>query len=606
MMALVQAPDVQGLEVLLPLGAGECGKVFLAREAGGREVVVKTFLPNAINRQLLERATFRLEEAGWPAGAMPEWSADFQGRTPLRIGPGYFDGEGDTRVPASLQHRLANFPGDQSWTVVLGILRALAGLHACQVSHGNLKPGNVFFGPGGEALLSDWALGTMPGVQGLLFTDALLYQSPEQLRDPGGYLQEKGYRWDVFAFGVLAYRLLVGTFPRCGPTFEQVAPAPGLTRREGIAADLSLIAASIEAQPQVSWPDQAANPLEEAYREILLRCLSLDPRHRPANAGEVGALFAAAEETVKNERRTAVALDQGRRAQRRSWRASMASWMMTAGVVVICFLWQFNRSQNWTSVERSGEKLRSLEDEVREARAKRETAEKSALNANQELSRDRDLWLTRIESSREIGDRLFAWAMEKGNRRLPPLDGRESRLNRLDRYFVDFVTRNAEIPELKKERAVAKLQLAEIALAKGDPDLAETRLEDAVKGSPDLPGGADLDLRLATDRMLLALLLQERVDPTARDAFKIARDALEHVPQTEVDADRVQELLAVLDFHESRLLAAAGQDAEALEKLHRSTEVLNRLVLERPDAMVLRSEMAMCYLSSATILDGIG
>ena len=38
------------------------------------------------------------------------------------------------------------------------------------------------------------------------------------------YLEEQGYRWDVYAFGVLAYRLLTGAFPRCDEVFRKVAP----------------------------------------------------------------------------------------------------------------------------------------------------------------------------------------------------------------------------------------------------------------------------------------------------------------------------------------------------------------------------------------------
>ena len=57
-------------------------------------------------------------------------------------------------------------------------------MHERRVAHGNLKPGNVFFADDGEVLLSDWAMGNMPGAEQFVFTDAVLYQSPEQLRNP--------------------------------------------------------------------------------------------------------------------------------------------------------------------------------------------------------------------------------------------------------------------------------------------------------------------------------------------------------------------------------------------------------------------------------------
>jgi tetratricopeptide (TPR) repeat protein len=68
----------------------------------------------------------------------------------------------------------------------------------------------------------------------------------------------------------------------------------------------------------------------------------------------------------------------------------------------------------------------------------------------------------------------------------------------------------------------------------------------------------------------------------------------------------MDQLLAILDFHEAKLLAARGQDTKALEQLMRATQTLNRISEQRPDSAILRSELAGCYLSSATILEGMG
>ncbi len=602
----MQAPDVAGLQVHECVGVGPCGRVYRASDADGRVVAVKVFNAVSVNRELLEEAAARLEEQGWPEGVMPEWAADFRRRPALCVGPFVADEGPEGAVPASLQHRLGAFPGQDSWPVVLGILDSLAGLHGRQVAHGNLKPGNVFFGAEGRVLLSDWALGNMPGIAHLEYTDAYLYQPPEQLRDPGGYLREKGYRWDVFAFGVLAYRLLTGRFPRCAETFAKVTPPPGETRLEGISADPGKIARALEAEAEVVWGDEAANVLEESYREIVVRCLALDPMARPADGMEVRRAFVEADGAAAAERRTEALLDQTRRSRRAAWRANVAALALACGVVLLAAVLQLTRSQHANERARKSDEISSLQAAVGKSAAAKNEAETAKAEAERTLEYERSVWLARIDTSRAIGDHLFAWAMEKGHRRLPPLDGRELRLSRLERYFQDFVTRTAEIESLKEERARARLQLAEISLAKGEPKAAEARLEDALAAAADLPAGPDLDLRIATDRLLLALLLQERGDKGTGEAFRTARKALEGVPQAEVDADRVQELIAVLDFHESRLLAAAGRDGEALAKLHGATQVLNGLADQHPDAVVLRSELVSCYLSSATILDGIG
>lgn len=609
----MQPPEVNSLEVFGPVGAGACGRVYRARDAAGEMVAVKVFDAAAVNRALLEEMALRAEDPSWPEGLLPERAADYRGKQIIRITKFLGDEVGETWVPRSLQHRLDRFPGENSWSTVLEILRALAALHERQVAHGNLKPGNVFFDETGKVVLTDWALGNMPGIQSLEYTDAILYQPPTQLRGPDGYLREKGYRWDVFAFAVLAFRLLTGAFPRCTATFDQVAPEPGKTRRDGIAANLKSVAKSIEAKPEVVWPDAPANALERAYREVLDRCLALDDSLRPANAGAVLALFQAADRELAAEQQRDAALDQHRRARRGIWRANVAAGVLAGGVAILSILYQMKRSE--LSAEEAGRQgdIKRLEGLLAEAAGSRSGMEtelaatqKASETERRELQYEKDRWLARLEASQATADHLFTWAMEKGHRKLPPLDGREVRLKRLEGYFQDFIIRNADVPELKEERARARLQLAEVSLAKGDPKLATERLAEALASTSDLPSGPDLELRLATDRLLLALLLQARNDETAPSAFATARRALEAVPQAEVDADRVQELLAILDINESNLMVATGRDAEAYERLQRATKVLNDLVDQRPDHVILRSELASCYLASATILDGIG
>ncbi|MCW1883477.1 protein kinase [Luteolibacter flavescens] len=600
------SPDVNRLQVVGPAGTGACGRMFRARDESGRELAVKILNPSAVNPALLEETARRFEEGGWPSGVLEELGADYHGKQLLRITRFLADDVDGESVPRSLQHRLARFPGDDSWPVVLEILRALAAMHDRQVAHGNLKPGNVFFDDDGKVVLTDWALGNMPGVQTLEYTDAILYQPPEQLRDPSGYVREKGYRWDVFAFGVLAYRLITGAFPRCTETFDEVAPAPGVTRREGIAANLKSIAKMIEGKPEITWPDAPANPLESAYREHIERCLSFNPALRPANAGAVLRLFEADEKAISEEQLRESLLDQHRRARRSAWRAHVVGGVMAGVALVFSLMWTIKTKE--LDAEERGRRndIARLESERKVAETMRSDSDGVLDRERKELQYQKDLWLARLEASRATGDHLFTWAMEKGQRKLPPLDGREHRLKRLESYFEEFISRTEGVESLKEERARVRLQLAEVSLGRGDPKVAAERLKEALASSSDLPAGPDLDLRLATDRLLLALLLQDRNDPEADAAFVTARQSLEAVPQASVDADRVQQLLAVLDFHESKLLAAEGKDDAALNQLHRATQSLSKLSEQRPDATVLRSELASCFLDSATILDAIG
>ncbi|MEM9237678.1 MAG: phosphotransferase, partial [Verrucomicrobiota bacterium] len=602
----MESPHLDAFRDRELLGTGPCGAVFRAEKDDGTVMAVKLLDGMSINRQGLERACRRLERGGWPEGVLKVEEADFRARPAARLTACLADQTEDGQWrPRSLQHRLDEFPGERSWPVVIGLAQALSSLHDRQVAHGNLKPGNVFFDEDGQPVLVDWALGHMPGIAHLDFSDACLYMPPEHLRSGEGYLEEEGYRWDVFAFGVLAYRLLTGAFPRCDETFQQVAPISGETTRDGIAADLRRIAKSLEKEPGVNWPSEPANALEEAYREVIDRCLALDPMARPANALEVRRLMRHAEVAAEEEVRRDELLDQRRRAQHSAWRANVAAGVLAVFGITLAVLWQLTRNQLQESINGRNADVAGLKEKVESTEEALEVAQAAEEDAKQTLQAESATWMARIEESRSISDHLFAWAMEKGHRRLPPLDGRELRLARLEDYFERFLTRTAEIEGLSDERARAKLQLAEISLASGDPGKAAGRLEEAIEVASQLDdAGPDLELRLATDRLFLALLHQEAGDPETDASFAVARHALEAVPQSEVDADRVTQLLAILDIHESRQLAAAGDETKALEQLHRATQELNGLVNNRPEVSVLGSVWVSCCRGSAAIVVG--
>ncbi len=603
----MEVPRADGLIPGKLIGRGGCGRVFATKDSVGAECAVKFFEEKAISRQLLEKMTARLTTGGWPSGVMPVAAADFKSLQPFWLMPlvaGLADESDPT--PRNLQNLLREHPGTGSWKLVRSLARALARMHQRRVAHANLKPGNVFIDADGEVLLSDWAMGNVPGTRHFTFTDAVLYQPPEQLRNPADYLDEAGYRWDVFSFGVMAYRILTGKFPRCHDTFNFVAPPPGEPCKDGIQADLGKIAKNLEARPAVIWPEAASNPLEVAFREWIDHCLPLDPLERPATMMEVVAGFELLENQAAAAAEREGLMDQRRHAERRGWRALFFVGVATTVAVVLGCLWLLTDRQllkERTERDRETQSLKSAVDSAISAGA---DAKAKMAAAQQAQAYEQEMSLARLEASRLIGDRLFAWAMEKGNRLLPPLDGRELRLKQLERYFEDFLTRTAEIAALADERARIRLQLSEISLAAGDAPAASKRLAESLTAWAGLPLDAELKFRLANHSLLLALVRQANADPEAELAFVAARKALTEVPQTEVDADRLNQLLAILDFHEAKILAARGEDAKALEQLLHATQTLNRIADQRPDAAILRSELAGCYLSSSTILEGMG
>lgn len=609
----MEASRVDDLTVLGPIGSGGTGHVYEAVDATGAAVALKIFENFAISSALLERTTQRLEAGGWPDGVLPVILAEFGEvpafrLTPLMADRGNSTGDGARKSlrPRSLQHRLDQYPGLDSWNFVRSLAKAIAGMHSRQVAHGNLKPGNIFFDDEGGVLLTDWAMGNMPGIAQFQFTDAVLYQAPEQLKEPRGYLDGAGYRWDVFAFGVIAYRVLTGRFPRCHQAFSHVAPQPGETHRDGFKADLHKIAGNLESHAEVAWPDEAQSALEHGFRKCIDACLALDPGERPASMIELVRAIDEVEREIRDSKDRESLAGQCQRAERATWRALFGLGAATGLALICAGMWYVSRNQV------KFERLQRMEDGGRlkkvaeDAQAAKTAAEGKVLEVEKAMADEREASLARLEASRWIGDLLFSWAMEKGNRRLPPLDGREVRLNRLERYFEDFLTRTENLKSLTAERAKVRLQLAEIALAAGDPVVAARRLVEATEAWGSRPIDGELRLRFATNSLLLALLRQENGDPEAKAAFQSARQSLSKVPRAEVEGERLDQLSAILDFHESKLQAAAGDETKALEQLMRATQTLIRISQQRPDSAVLKSELANCYLSSAAILEAAG
>jgi eukaryotic-like serine/threonine-protein kinase len=600
----VKIGDLTGHELI---GEGGCGAVFRVKDADGNALALKIFDDTTINRELLEKTTLRLRSNGWPEGVLPVIASDLRGGPAFRLMPLMADGRGEGAPrPRSLQHKLDEHPGIDSWKLLRALARGLSAMHSRGVTHGNLKPGNVFLDESGAPLLADWALGNMPGLRRFEFTDAVLYQPPEQLREANAYLESAGQRCDVFAFGVMAYRVLTGSFPRCDETFSQVAPPLGETRREGLRADLPRIAGNLEGQPEVRWAEQNPGELENGMRGWISRCLELDPLKRPANMMEVAAGLDAVEQELEARRERGELLDQRRHAEQKLRSARFGIGVAAALVIGLAGLWQMEKTRLFDEKIRHKQESLALMGDIQSTHSEKSMAEIKVAEAEETLVKERKAWIASLEESRQAGDWLFTWAMEKDRRKLPPLDGRDIRLKQLESHFTDFLTKTGEVPDLIEERAHAHLQLAEISISSGDSVAATSRFEAARKILESLPMTADLKFRLASDSLLLALLRQANADPQTNEAFASAKEAFAGLPRAEVDADRMDRMLAALDFHEAKLLAARGDETKALEQLMRATQTLNRVSALRPDSAILRSELAACHLSSAAILDDMG
>ncbi len=145
---------------------------------------------------------------------------------------------------------------------------ALHDLHCNDVVHLDLKPTNVIYRSGGEAVLIDFGLAHHSHFPDLLAEELRIpvgnwvYMSPEQVLgvrcDP---------RSDIFALGAILYQLATGRLPFGRP--KSIAEVRKRLYRDPV-------------------PPRAIVPgIPEWLQEIILRCLEVDARERYASADQV-------------------------------------------------------------------------------------------------------------------------------------------------------------------------------------------------------------------------------------------------------------------------------------------------------------------------------
>src|SRR6185295_10175282 len=160
----------------------------------------------------------------------------------------------------------------------------LEAAHAAGVVHGDLKVDNVFVldqpGAGGRRVkLLDWGIARIAGeddpLRGLI-AGTLAYVAPEHIRG-----EDLGPAADVYALGVLGYRLLLGEAPFSANT------------------DIALLQkhlCELPPKPRTRWP-----AIPAALEAMLLAMLAKPAEDRPA-LREVAATLRAARARIRPTR----------------------------------------------------------------------------------------------------------------------------------------------------------------------------------------------------------------------------------------------------------------------------------------------------------------
>jgi hypothetical protein len=380
-------PDIAGHELQDLVGSGRCGAVYRAVSANGKACAVKVFSSMAINRKALATAFRALQQMPHHRGVLPVENYSFD-KTPYfcvmpLVGVMTKDSHGRRQWQTpTLEAACNGLPPEQAWRHIYEVADALAWLHKHGIPHGNLRPCNVLLEDDAESSirLTDIAQGWVGGIHHLELTDHFVHLCPEQAENPDGVFAGYGPTWDVYSFGVLAYRLLNGMLPRGAEMWASEVERAQQQAAAGLAAqiDSNALLAAVKSQPKIVWPHPAQSKWDERRRNIIERALDLNPAARWGDMREIVREFEVLEsDYLLEESREQTVRERQKQAKKVLALQTAAISLLT--IFVLCFIYAFVTLRRAQKAEKTIDNLganHKIEIDARENRIANLTAER--------------------------------------------------------------------------------------------------------------------------------------------------------------------------------------------------------------------------------------
>tara|TARA_R110002096_G_scaffold342165_3_gene535087 strand:+ start:672 stop:3503 length:2832 start_codon:yes stop_codon:yes gene_type:complete len=303
----MRLPDISGYEYEDLLGEDPYGWSFVSTYQGNERRVIKVLKSQATNTGFVEQHLSMFSEAGSAfEGSVPMY--DYVAETADSLAAftmpfyGWIGTSDQAWQLTSLKRLLHLITGDQALDVVAELAQSLANAHAQGTFHGGLRSSGIFLTGDSEGshqvLIGDFGQAFIGGLQFLEAGDLLFYTSPEQLGS-GDFSGEMGFKWDVYAFGVIAFQILTGHLPRLDRLRQQCLKHPEAINEAAAISYGALTPVSehfldqLEKEKPVEWPDEAEDQKIGDLRSIVESCLEFESSDRPGSMVEIAAAISS-------------------------------------------------------------------------------------------------------------------------------------------------------------------------------------------------------------------------------------------------------------------------------------------------------------------------
>ncbi len=255
------------------IGAGTFGQVWYGHDLNtGRPVAIKFYLHRGgVNWSLLSREVKNLVQLSAERSIVQVLDVGWDAEPPFYVMEYLPNGSLE-----DLLQTHTRLPVGRAVNVFRQICVGLNHCHGRGILHCDLKPGNILLDSDNAPRLADFGQSRMSNEQSPSL-GTLFYMAPEQANLDAA----PDASWDVYALGVILYRMLTGKIPHRNETLmSRIDTAGSLPKR----LEHYRYAILHDARPAAH---RARRGVDRELAVIVDRCIAPDPTHRFANVQQV-------------------------------------------------------------------------------------------------------------------------------------------------------------------------------------------------------------------------------------------------------------------------------------------------------------------------------